>query len=225
GKEALEAVHSGRYGILITDLHMPEVDGYQLVERIRKEEEKSGKHFPVIVLTADVQMAQRETYMRYGFDECLLKPVSLGQFKRLLIRWGLLKEEEKIEETKKEEKLASGSAVDRDAMIEQMGAFDDNAIEMLGMFVEMTAPLIDRVKNAFAHGDQHDLAEAAHSLKGAARSACCNALGDVAARLQDESEKLLATQAMIDDVLREFARAEGEIKALQSDTSKRRAAS
>lgn len=225
GKEALEAVRSGQYGILITDLHMPDVDGYQLVAQIRENEKNTDKHFPVIVLTADVQMAQRETYMRYGFDECLLKPVSLGQFRRLLIRWGLLREEEKIEEIKKEEKPVSGSAVDRDAMIEQMGAFDDNAIEMLGMFVEMTAPLIDRVQNAFVHGDQHDLAEAAHSLKGAARSACCNALGDAASHLQDESEKQRATQAMIDDVLREFARAEAEIKALQSDTSKRRAAS
>ena len=95
GARALEALKSGKYGILITDLHMPEIDGYGLVENIREEEKNSSKqaHFPIIVLTADVQMAQRDVYMRHGFDECLLKPVSLGHFRRLLIRWGLLNEE------------------------------------------------------------------------------------------------------------------------------------
>ncbi|MEZ5919407.1 MAG: response regulator [Alphaproteobacteria bacterium] len=66
GKEALKALATGKYGILITDLHMPETDGYALVDAIRAREQKSGTHFPVIALTADVQMAQRETYMRYG---------------------------------------------------------------------------------------------------------------------------------------------------------------
>ena len=37
-------------------------------------------------------MAQRQTYMELGFDECLLKPVSLAQVRRLMMRWGLLPE-------------------------------------------------------------------------------------------------------------------------------------
>ncbi len=98
GKEALEALETGKYGIIFTDLHMPEMDGYAVVERIRKKEaeqqsmRKKGEmihHFPVIVLTADVQMAQRQVYLSHGFDECLLKPVSMGHLRRLLIRWGL----------------------------------------------------------------------------------------------------------------------------------------
>ncbi|HRQ60211.1 MAG TPA: response regulator, partial [Alphaproteobacteria bacterium] len=91
GREALEMLKSGKYGILFTDLHMPDIDGYQVVSTIRTEEKTSGStRFPVIVLTADVQMAQRETYMSHGFDECLLKPVSLGQLSRLLVHWGLI---------------------------------------------------------------------------------------------------------------------------------------
>jgi len=105
GALALEALKSKKYGLLLTDLHMPELDGYSVIKHIRDNEGEN--RFPVIALTADVQMGQRQTYMSYGFDECLLKPVSLGQFKRLLIRWGLLDaliEEESIKSKSKTEK-------------------------------------------------------------------------------------------------------------------------
>ena len=99
GAEALDAVRSGEYGILLTDLHMPEMDGYEVIQNIRKDDEKLNRHFPVISLTADVQMSQRQVYMEHGFDECLLKPVSLGQFQRLLVRWGLLAEDTPVKKT------------------------------------------------------------------------------------------------------------------------------
>ena len=221
GAQALEALKTGEYGIVISDLHMPELDGYGLVKTIRNEEEGTDKHFPVIVLTADVQMAQRETYLRHGFDECLLKPVSLGQFKRLLIRWGLLNEEEISEELPAAENQDTNAdgippAIDKDAMIAQMGAFDDMAIEMLGMFVDMTTPQITKIKAALQENDFQDLKELGHSLKGAARSACCNVLGDIAARLQDEAEAQRPVDQIVADIVEEFKRVKNEIENLKA---------
>lgn len=214
GREALFAVRSGEYGILLTDLHMPEVDGYTVVQTIREDDEKLGRHFPVVALTADVQMAQRQVYMSHGFDECLLKPVSLGQFRRLLIRWGLLKEEKEANAPSVKTVQAETSAIDRDAMIAQMGAFDENAVEMLKLFIDMTHPLIKRIKAAQANNDLDDLKEAAHSLKGASRSACLNDLGEVAAQLQTEAENHGACGPVVEKVMLEFERARSEISAL-----------
>ncbi|MEZ5814889.1 MAG: ATP-binding protein [Alphaproteobacteria bacterium] len=224
GKEALEALNTGQYGILITDLHMPEMDGYALVDHIRKKESACGNkaHFPVIALTADVQMAQRETYMSQGFDECLLKPVSLGQFKRLLIRWGLLREDAGAGEkptTAIEEQSAAAQdgkppAIDKAAMVAQMGAFDAIAVEMLGMFVQMTSPQIERIQAALTDGDFHALKELGHSLKGAARSACCNVLGDLAARLQDDAAAQRPVDALVGEIAEEFQRVEDEVAGL-----------
>ncbi|MAE52425.1 MAG: hybrid sensor histidine kinase/response regulator [Micavibrio sp.] len=230
GKQALEAIQTGEYGIVFTDLHMPEMDGYALVNSVRESEADTDKHFPVIVLTADVQMAQRETYMRHGFDECLLKPVSLGQFRGLLMRWGLLEHEHPKEngESAEDDTIqpqdnapgqrppqdAKPPAIDRQAMIDQMGAFDDMAIEMLGMFADMTAPLIVKIREAHTHKDLHDIKEAAHSLKGAARSACCNVLGDLAADLQDAAEDGQYGDDLIPQIETEFERVKTEIAAL-----------
>lgn len=224
GQEALDALDTGQYGILITDLHMPEIDGYQLVETIREREKESGKHFPVIVLTADVQMAQRETYMRHGFDECLLKPVSLGQFQRLLIRWGLLVQNDGQNNDEPEIVVSHDHfpqqnndlppAIDKDAMVAMMGAFDDSAIEMLGMFADMTEPLIEQLRAQHDAGDTAAVAETAHSLKGSARSACCTVLGDIAAKLQDEAEKNSYDGNLVDQIEAEFARVKKELSTL-----------
>lgn len=221
GREALYAVRSGDYGILLTDLHMPEMDGYALVKAIREDDERLGRHFPVIALTADVQMAQRQVYMGHGFDECLLKPVSLGQFRRLLIRWGLLSEQEAghgeapAVPAAAVAPAATGSAIDRNAMAAQMGAFDDNAVEMLKMFLEMTTSLIKRIDEAQARNDENELREAAHSLKGAARSACLNDLGEAAAALQDAVEHNAGGYAVFaQNIAEEFSRAKNEIESL-----------
>ncbi|MCI5061210.1 MAG: response regulator [Alphaproteobacteria bacterium] len=222
GKEALEAVRSGEYGILLTDLHMPEMDGYSVIQAIREDDEKLDRHFPVISLTADVQMSQRQIYMSHGFDECLLKPVSLGQFKRLLMRWGLLSAEEEttalLQPTTPKEKPATdktntATAIDQDAIIAQMGSFDEGTIEMLKMFVEMTEALVEKLVAAHHEQNFHDLAETAHSLKGAARSACANILGDAASKVQDSAEEKQSTPELIENIQKEFERVKEEINS------------
>lgn len=226
GVEALRALEKHEHGILFTDLHMPDMDGYQLVAAIRAEEEKENlKRFPVIVLTADVQMAQRQAYLAHGFDECLLKPVSLGQFRQLLIRWGVLKETAAAEEPKEAAPPASPSpkskdslppAVDPKMVVAQMGALDADAIEMLGMFVDMTRPQIDQIEKTFAEGNMPKLKELAHSLKGGARSACCPVLGDIAAELQDRAARGPAvTDGLVASVRAEFTRVENEIRNMK----------
>jgi len=215
GLDAIQAVETGEYGILLTDLHMPEMDGYGVIEHIRNEDEKLNRHFPVIALTADVQMAQRQVYMEHGFDECLLKPVSLGQFKRLLIRWGLLEKSALKDKTpQKTHTPNSDSVIDKDAIIAQMGAWDDSIIQMLKMFTDMTAPTIEQINEAAKNNDTHILAEAAHSLKGGAKSACLMALGDAADQLQHAAETGKPFTEIVELVNKEFKRAKDEIDAL-----------
>ncbi|MDE2336218.1 MAG: response regulator, partial [Alphaproteobacteria bacterium] len=217
GAQALKALEKKEHGILFTDLHMPEMDGYQLVAAIRAQEEKDSvdmhARFPVVAITADVQLTQRQAYLSYGFDECLLKPVSLGQFRQLLIRWGVLQEHfegEKPAETAQDVQPADGPlppAVDRKAMIAQMGAVDAGTIDMLRMFLKMTRPTFEKMDAAFAQNDAHALRELAHSLKGGARSACCPRLGDLAADMQKTAEeKKPVTAGMIAALKAEFAR-------------------
>jgi CheY-like chemotaxis protein len=223
GADALKAYKTGQYGILFTDLHMPEIDGYEVTRTIREGENGDGhdetSHFPIIVLTADVQMAQRQVYMQYGFDECLLKPVSLGQFKRLLYRWGLLEDDsapgmpEHISH-KKVTKAEKIPVIDTKGLAALMGCVESDAIEMLRSFPSMMEKEVQKIQQAWERGDMNALSEAAHSLKGAARSACCNVLGEAASLLQDSATSGKATMQQIGTVWKEFAAVEAAIKEL-----------
>lgn len=227
GIEALRALEEKKHGILFTDLHMPDMDGYQLVADIRAREEKDNvdthARFPVIVLTADVQMAQRQAYLSYGFDECLLKPVSLGQFRQLLIRWGVLREDTADQsqvlppsETAVPSTAVLSPAVDRQMIIQQMGALDAGTIQMLHMFIDMTRPLIKKITDSFEQKDFNKLKEHAHSLKGAARSAACPRLGDLASDVQDHVEKNIpVTEKMVSDISAEFDRVITDIQSIK----------
>lgn len=227
GREAIDAYESGEYGIMLTDLHMPEMDGYEVAKTIRAKEDGNEKHFPVIVLTADVQMAQRQVYLSHGFDECLLKPVSLGQFRRLLMRWGLMEEKDDVSSTppsleQSESIPPHGSeeqspAIDREAIVSQMGALDENTIEMLHMFVDMTRPLIGKLQEAAEANDMHALQETAHSLKGASRSACANILGDITAQIQSHAEQGTPIGNLANDAVKEFERVEETIQTMRID--------
>src|SRR5262249_16078358 len=64
------------FDLLLLDIHMPELDGFQVVGAIRERERTAGGHLPVIALPARSRQEDRERWLRAGMDECLIKPYS-----------------------------------------------------------------------------------------------------------------------------------------------------
>jgi len=85
---------------------------------------------------------------------------------------------------------------------------------MLKLFIDMTVTLIQKVQDADAQGNYHDLKEAAHSLKGAARSACLNKLGNLASQLQDDAEQQKLSTKLVLEIVLAFDKARQEINDL-----------
>ena len=76
GREALALLECAPFDLLLLDIHMPELDGFQVVGAIRERERTAGGHLPVIALTARSRKEDRERCLRAGMDECLTKPYS-----------------------------------------------------------------------------------------------------------------------------------------------------
>ncbi|WP_239288760.1 PAS domain S-box protein, partial [Candidatus Nitrotoga sp. 1052] len=89
GREALKRWGSGDYALLLTDLHMPEMDGYQLTAAIRVDEvSKAGKRrIPIVALTANALKGEAEHCRAVGMDDYLSKPVQLADLKATLAKW------------------------------------------------------------------------------------------------------------------------------------------
>ena len=86
GLAALERWRSGRYGLLLTDLHMPGLDGYQLTAAIRQEE-GAGRRLPIIALTANALQGEDQRCRAAGMDDYISKPVQLELLGAKLARW------------------------------------------------------------------------------------------------------------------------------------------
>ena len=88
GTTALEMFRAGRYGLVLTDLHMPGLDGRQLTAAIREHEQRAGSpRTPIIALTANVVSGEAERCIAAGMDDYLAKPVTIDQLSRKLERW------------------------------------------------------------------------------------------------------------------------------------------
>jgi CheY-like chemotaxis protein len=85
-RAALEAMDSFRPQVLMSDIGMPEEDGYSLIRRVRVREATEGGRVPAIALTAFASQADREQALATGFDVHLTKPVSPGDLTRTVAK-------------------------------------------------------------------------------------------------------------------------------------------
>ncbi|MCX7171042.1 MAG: PAS domain S-box protein [Proteobacteria bacterium] len=86
GSEALLRWQSGDYALLLADLHMPKMDGYELTAAIRTAE--AGKaRMPIIAFTANALKGEAEHCLAMGMDDYLSKPVQLVDLKEMLKKW------------------------------------------------------------------------------------------------------------------------------------------
>src|SRR5688572_7486182 len=83
GEEAVRLAQENAYDAILMDLQMPDIDGYTATRRIRASE-ASGRHTPIIALTASIAPGTREKCLDAGMDEYLTKPLDLRRFKILL---------------------------------------------------------------------------------------------------------------------------------------------
>ncbi len=88
GKVALDMWRNGDFAMIITDCHMPEMDGYALVQEIRKiEKSASLPHTPVIAWTANALAEELGRCQESGMDDLLVKPAEMNQLRNTLAKW------------------------------------------------------------------------------------------------------------------------------------------
>jgi signal transduction histidine kinase/ActR/RegA family two-component response regulator len=86
GKLGLQRWRDGDYALILSDLHMPEMDGYDLAREIRRAE-NAGRHVPIVAFTANADKSEAEHCHAAGMDDCLTKPVQLPALKAVLQKW------------------------------------------------------------------------------------------------------------------------------------------
>jgi CheY-like chemotaxis protein len=87
GEEAVAAVCEQRFDLIMMDVQMPILDGYQATGEIRALEAASGIHTPIVAVTANAMERDAQRCLAAGMDDHLAKPMRLGDLSRMVRRW------------------------------------------------------------------------------------------------------------------------------------------
>jgi CheY-like chemotaxis protein len=209
GREALTLLQQARYDLVLMDCQMPELDGFAATVELRRWEAATGRsRLPVIALTANALQGVREECLVAGMDDYLSKPFDQDQLAVILKRW------------LSPGKATADAAVPTPAPLEvensplepeplakiralQRPGAPDLLAKVIGVYLDNSPALVQRLCEAVAQGNSMALREAAHSLKsssanlGAAQLAgLCKELEQMGrdGQLQGAAEKLSALQ-------------------------------
>jgi CheY-like chemotaxis protein len=190
GREALERWETGDYALLLTDLHMPKMDGYQLALAIRAKE-ADNTHAPIIALTANAIKGEAEHCRAIGMDEYLTKPVRLADLKTTLEKWLPLAADPlpvrptRVFTTPSALPSATVSVpVDVSALEALVG--DDPIVvhEFLRDFRISATKTASELKVAYEAGQSAQVGALAHKLKSSAHSLGALKLGELCAAIE-----------------------------------------
>ena len=185
GKEALELWRSGIYHLLLTDLHMPDMDGFELTKAIRAEE-MGEKRTPIIALTANALSGEREKCLAAGMDDFLTKPARLEEINSVLSQWlpAGNNGNEKPLETQTNVIDDPQNIVIPD-MIKSLFEDDPEGLqEFLNLFLNSAKEALPKVNEAFRTGDLQKMASECHKLKSAARSIGATDLSNICEKIE-----------------------------------------
>jgi signal transduction histidine kinase/CheY-like chemotaxis protein/HPt (histidine-containing phosphotransfer) domain-containing protein len=186
GADALARWKDGGFALLFTDLHMPEMDGYQLAAEIRRLE--SGDRKPIIAITANALRGEASRAKAVGIDDYLTKPVPLDRLRKVLEAW-LPRSVAAPADVSVGALDVAGPALDVAVLKRLVG--DDPAIlhDFLSDYARTAAQAVDEVRTAAAAKDLAQVAATAHKLKSSSRSVGALSLGDLCAELENAGKR------------------------------------
>ena len=178
---------------MLTDIHMPDMDGYELTRQIRAEEgaQRGRGRTPIVALTANALKGESDKCIAAGMDDYLTKPLTLDRLREAVTRWTTVAAPPAAAPSPAEDT----AAIDRSVVAQMFGDNPAAIARVLSRFREAGARLVGEI--AAAPADATQLRELAHKLKGAARAAGAVRLGDLAAALEKSgaAEDIAALQA------------------------------
>jgi two-component system sensor histidine kinase/response regulator len=198
GREALAAIAAVKFDLVLMDVQMPEMGGLEATEVLRLQEQQTGRHLPVIGLTAHAMNGDRERCLSAGMDEYIAKPLR----PKLLLA--------AIEKLTSGPRGALAAQAAGEDIVERFGGDLEFFRDMLATFERQLPKSLAQIRDAAQLGDGEALASAAHKFRGSALIFGTSELTELLVRLErmaktsrlaDAAEPASRLQAAADSVI------------------------
>jgi CheY-like chemotaxis protein/HPt (histidine-containing phosphotransfer) domain-containing protein len=187
GSRALELWRQGKYALILSDLHMPDMDGYQLAAQIRLEE-RGSKHIPIVALTADALKGQDARCRQAGMDDYLSKPLRIAALEAILNKWltqGHTEAADSIESSDLQSNHPVSDAVDLNILKSFIGDETSAISDFVQSFRINAAKQSIALKDACIEGNMPQAKKSAHTLKSSAHYIGALVLSAICAEMEN----------------------------------------
>ena len=206
GLIALNMFESKQYPVVITDCNMPEMNGYELCQKIRQLEHKRHTHAIVIGYTANAQKEAKDACLTAGMDDCLFKPISLMELESMIKR----STPEKI--------TITATHFAADAVEKLTGNNAELVDKLLKELLKSNQSDLQSLYTALENNDLSTIKDLAHKIKGAARIIDAQKLMSACEMLENASHQQLNTYVEV--VSQAIASLEAEVISYIQTASK-----
>ncbi|HWP43608.1 MAG TPA: response regulator, partial [Blastocatellia bacterium] len=160
GRKALEAFEKDVFDLILMDIQMPEMNGFEVTAAIRERERLSNRRTPIVAMTANEMKSDRERCIEAGMDGFISKPIQADELYDVIKR---------LVAASSQDSLARKDAnvIDRAALMKQFDGDSELMRLIIETFIECQAEYLSKVRDAVDEGDAKRLYTVAHSLKGA----------------------------------------------------------
>ncbi|MER5510627.1 response regulator [Streptomyces sp. NPDC002766] len=184
GIEALRMVEEHTYQAVLMDCQMPRMDGYATTRELRRREARGDTHLPVVAMTASALAEDRERCLAAGMDDYVSKPVAADELEETLARWVNPADQQTDDEAPRDSIEQRLNELRGDGSPGENELVDRLVDHFLVRAPEMTSALF----HALDRHDSEEIAEVAHSLRGAAGNIGARGLADCCTELEQYAE-------------------------------------
>ena len=177
GREAAEAAARGAFDVVLMDVQMPEMDGFEATVAIRAAERATGRHLPIVAMTAWAMKGDRERCLAAGMDGYVAKPIDATELYATL-------EQAAAPAPPAEAAPPAALVFDADAALRRVRGNAELLRKLARRFLATASERLADISRAAARRDGPGLHAAAHSLKGTAGTFGGTIVCEIAERLE-----------------------------------------
>ncbi len=187
GKECLEKLSQSEFDLVLMDIQMPQMDGYETTRRIRKGEAgERASSLPVVAMTAHALPREREKCLEAGMNDFLSKPIVLDALSERLDRF-LSAQREASSPAQISPSAPEPAILDASSLLTNLGNNRGVFLMVLGEFENGVPGIFGNLVRFLGSGDLESIKTEAHKLKGTAANFRAVRLGDIAAKIEVEA--------------------------------------
>jgi two-component system sensor histidine kinase/response regulator len=201
GLRALDLLAEQQFDLVLMDVQMPEMNGFEATAAIRQQEETTGRHIPIIAMTAHAIKGDEDRCLAAGMDGYVSKPIRSEELFRLIAKLAPPPESARVED--------DNNVVDRLAMLAQVDGDPELLSELVTLFLGTYPVLLDDLREGIRDQASSRIREAAHSLRGAVSNFKVTTAVDLA-----QSLELMGRNGDLRGAEDKFTRLEAEMRRI-----------